>query len=85
MLPHPLTRFYLSVDFVFDSSDTLIGQRDVPQLADSVTHIGAATLVLPATASGSYYVIAVADGAGTVAESSETNNSFSRPITISPQ
>ena len=80
-----VTRFYLSVDFVFDSSDTLIGQRDVPQLADSVTNIGAATLVLPANASGAYYLIAVADGAGTVAESSETNNSFSRPITISPQ
>jgi hypothetical protein len=79
------TRFYLSVDFLFDGSDVLLGDRPVPELADSATNLGSVTLVLPGTASGSYYLIAVADGAGTVAESSEANNTMFRSITINPQ
>jgi subtilase family serine protease len=80
-----VTRYYLSVDFSFDASDILIGSRALPALADSVTNTGSATLALPGTASGSYYLIAVADGTGIVAESSETNNSFFRAITVNPQ
>jgi subtilase family serine protease len=79
-----VTRFYLSLDYSFDGSDVLIGQRSLPELPDSVTNMGSATLALPTSASGRYYLIAVADGAGTVAESSESNNVLSKLITINP-
>jgi subtilase family serine protease len=53
----------------------LIGSRIVPALDPSVTSTTPSTLALPAgTAAGSYYVIAVADAAGAVAESLENNN-----------
>lgn len=80
-----ITRFYLSVNFSLDGSDVLLGHRAVPELADSATNMGSVSLVLPGTASGRYYLIAVADGAGTVPESSETNNTLTKLITINPQ
>jgi subtilase family serine protease len=80
-----ITRFYLSVDVWFDGSDVLLGHRPVPELTYSATNMGSVSLVVPGTASGRYYLIAVADGAGTVAESSETNNGMLMLITINPQ
>jgi hypothetical protein len=38
----------------------------------------------PGTASGNYYVLAVADADNTVAESNENNNVTAKPLTISP-
>jgi subtilase family serine protease len=79
-----VTRLYLSTNFSFDASDQLLGQRAVPELGDSISNIGSTTVTLPATASGRYYLIAVADGTGAIAESSEGNNTLSRLITINP-
>ena len=80
-----VTRFYLSLDLSFDASDTLVGQRSVPELGDSVSNVGPATVTIPASASGRYYLIAVADGSSAIAESNETNNVLSRLVTINSQ
>ena len=77
-----VTRFYLSADSSFDASDQLLGQRSVPDLADSVTNTGSTTVTLPTTASGRYHLLAIADGLGTIVESSETNNLLSKLLTI---
>jgi subtilisin family serine protease/subtilase family serine protease len=70
-----VTRFYLSANSALDTSDALIGSRDVPELAAGVSHTGSAVLHLPAaTPGGTYFVIAQADGAKTLTEPSETNN-----------
>jgi subtilase family serine protease len=79
-----VTRLYLSLDIAFDGSDILLGGRSVPELADSVSNTGSTTVTLPASASGRYYVLIVADGTGTVAESIETNNVLPRFIMINP-
>ena len=63
------TRFYLSVNSTLDATDVLLGSRDVPALGPAASHAGSVVLTLPAaTAGGTYYVIAQADGAKTVAE-----------------
>lgn len=77
------TRFYLSVNNLFEATDTLIGSRDVAGLDVGVTSSGSTTVTIPAsTPAGSYYLIAKADADGTVAETSETNNMFPRFIVI---
>jgi subtilase family serine protease len=69
------TGFYLSANGTVDSSDVFIGSRSVPALAAGASSSASTSLTLPAnTASGAYYVIAVADTANTVAESVESNN-----------
>jgi subtilase family serine protease len=77
-----ITRFYLSANSVLDGSDQPIGERAVPGLSNGISNTGSMTVTLPPTASGRYWLIAVADGAGVVAESSEGNNVFGRLITI---
>ena len=76
-----VTRFYLSPDCSSGASDLLVGQRASTCWSDSVTHLGSRPVTLP-SASGRRHFIAVADGAGPVAESSETNNPRSKFITI---
>ena len=79
-----VTRFYLSVNSTLDSSDTLLaGGRDVASLASGISSSGSTTVVIPAAvASGTYYIVAKADGDSTVPETSETNNTYSRAIQI---
>ena len=79
-----VTRFYLSVNSVLDSADTLLGSsRDVPPLAAGISSSGSTTMVIPAaTAPGTYYIVAKADADGTLPETSETNNTYSRAIQI---
>ena len=72
-----VTRFYLSVNASFDSSDTMIGSRDVPGLATGASSAVSTILTIPSTmASGTYFVIAKADADGGVVETSEANNTF---------
>ena len=79
------TRYYLSTNTTLDASDTLLdAERVVPALSANATTTGSASVVLPTGLSGRYYLIAVADGTNAVAESNETNNAFSRLITINP-
>jgi subtilase family serine protease len=83
--PPSVTTFYLSLNTVLDASDLLLnGQRAVPSLAQNATSSGSTVLTLPAGVSGVYYILAVADGPGSIAESSETNNTAYRKITINP-
>jgi hypothetical protein len=81
------TKYYLSTNPTFDASaDVWLGSRAVPLLATGASSVGPKTAVTipPGTASGSYYVLAVADADSTVAESNENNNVTARPLTISP-
>jgi len=69
------TRFYLSMNTVLDGSDVVLGARAVPLLGDGASSSVTTSLTLPtALATGTYYIVAVADAANTVAESLETNN-----------
>ncbi len=77
------TKFYLSNNFTFDAADQLIGSRSVVALAPNATNVGAASITIPAgTAPGLYYIIAVADADGEVAETAETNNTRALAIRI---
>ena len=79
------TQYYLSLNTTFDAAvDVLLGSRDVPLLLTGVSNIGPLTQVaIPlGTAAGTYYILAVADAGHTVLESNETNNTASKPITI---
>jgi subtilase family serine protease len=78
------TRFYLSTNAVFDAADILLnGTRSVPDLAAGASSQGSATVLIPSsTGTGTYYVIAQADGSAAVAESSESNNTTARAIQI---
>ena len=76
-------RFYLSVNTVFDASDIqLAAERAVGALAVNASETGTTSLALPPGVSGSYYLLAVADATGTVAEAIETNNTAARLLTI---
>ena len=80
------TRFYLSANATLDGSDQLIGSRSVPLLAPGASASFTAPVTVPAaTAGGTYYVIAQADGASAVPETAETNNTkFSAAIKVGP-
>jgi subtilase family serine protease len=81
------TKYYLSANPTFDASaDVWLGSRAVPLLATGASSVGPKTAVTipPGTASGNYYVLAVADADSTVGESNENNNVIAKPLTISP-
>jgi subtilase family serine protease len=80
------TRFYWSTNTVLDASDQVIGSRAVGPLAGGAVASSTTTVTVPAsTAAGSYYVIAQADGAGEIAEPTETNNTrASAAIRVGP-
>jgi subtilase family serine protease len=79
------TRFYFSLNATLDASDTLLGSRPVTTLAAGAQQSGSASLVLPSgLAGGSYYLLAVADGDGVVAETSESNNVWPAVIKVGP-
>jgi len=79
------TRYYLSTNASLDAGDTLLGSRAVASLAPGATDTGSVVVTIPAgTASGSYYILAVADGDNTLAETSEANNVFAKSISIGP-
>jgi subtilase family serine protease len=81
--PASTTRFYLSLNSVFDAGDVLIGARSVPALAGGASDTATTGVTIPAgTAPGGYYLIAVADGAGAVVETFETNNTRARFIQV---
>jgi subtilase family serine protease len=75
-------RFYVSADAVLDATDAVVGQRPVPALGPSGTSTAQTALTLPATLTGTFYLIAVADADGAVIEHNETNNAaVSRALT----
>ncbi len=69
------TRFYWSTNTVVDASDQVLGNRSVSNLAAGVSNTANTTLTVPSdAATGTYYVIAQADGAAELTEAAETNN-----------
>jgi subtilase family serine protease len=77
------TFFYLSSNPTLDASDVALGSRAVPALASGVNSSAATAVTLPpATAPGTYYLIAKADGAAAVAETFESNNTAYATIVI---
>ena len=79
------TALYLSANGTLDAADTPLGSRLVPPLPPGTTHAGSTAVVIPAdTTPGSWFLIAVADSAGGVAEPLETNNTRSRAINVVP-
>ncbi len=75
-------RFYLSANTLFDSGDTLLGERAVGSIAAGLTNGGTTSLTIPSGLSGTYYIFAIADGTNQVEEASEGNNSFLRVVQI---
>lgn len=73
-----LVAFHLSADALYGGVDdvALTATRSVAALGGGAQSSGATTLTVPAnTPPGAWYVCAIADSAGAVAESDETNNS----------
>ncbi len=71
-----VTRFYLSTNAVFDAGDLLLAPaRSVPAIAGGTSSVGSTSITIPpATAPGTFYLFAKADGEAAVEESVETNN-----------
>ena len=81
--PGSSTTFYLSANSSLSAEDVLLGSRVVPALAAGAANAGSKDLTIPSTTgTGSYYVIAMADGNDAILETSETNNTYSRSIKI---
>jgi len=77
------TLFYLSADTALDASDILLGSRDVPSLAAGTAGSGSTSVTIPqGTAVRTWYIIAKADGEGTVAETLETNNVTAKALKV---
>jgi subtilase family serine protease len=79
------TKFYLSTDALLDGGDLFLDGRAVPALAAKGKNAGSTTVTIPpATAPGKYFLLAVADSDGAVAEADEGNNLRSRTVTVKP-
>jgi immune inhibitor A len=78
-----VTKLYLSTNTTYDVRDVYLGERVVPTLAAGATSAGAKNVTIPAsTVAGRYYIIGVADANSAVTETSETNNTTYKVITI---
>jgi subtilisin family serine protease len=78
-----MTKFYLSSNNVFDSSDTLIGSRALSALGGRAANSGSTIVAIPVgLTAGVYYIIAKADADGVAQERQETNNTAVRPVRI---
>jgi hypothetical protein len=73
---------YLSSDAIFDGGDALLTTRATPTLGAGMSFNDSFALTL--SAAGTYYVFAVADYNGAIAESNEGNNgSNATPVNVS--
>ena len=80
------TRFYLSVNSLFDAGDMLLsGIHNVPSLDTGISHTASTSVGVPVDqATGLYYLIARADGNAQVLESQESNNTNVRVLQVGP-
>ncbi len=73
--PASSTAFYLSTNTALDAPDQLLASRDVPALPPGASSVASTLLQIPGnTATGTYFILAKADGNNAVPESFETNN-----------
>jgi hypothetical protein len=78
-----ITAFYLSLDLIVGPTDIPLGSRAVANLAPGASASGATSVAIPVSVPpGTYFIIAVADVNGVVAESGESNNTLSRRIKV---
>ena len=79
------TSYFLSSNAALDAGDVLLGSRAVPALAAGASHSGSVSVTVPAgTLPGLYYVLAKADGADAVSETSESNNTAYALMRVGP-
>ena len=77
------TKVYLSTNNVFDASDVLLGSRALAALDAGAVSSGSTTVTIPPSiVVGTYYLIAIADADGVVAETQEGNNTASRLVQV---
>jgi subtilase family serine protease len=75
------TTFHLSVNAFLDATDISLGGRPAPALEPGATDAVATPVLIPAeTATGTYYLLAKADGNSAVTEGVETNNASSASL-----
>ena len=78
--------FYLSDDDVIDTTDTLIGSRDLVALLAGATDGANTDVQIPAgTAAGTWYVGAFVDDLGSVQENNEADNGTADPTAYTVQ
>ena len=78
------TRFYLSSNATLEAADVALGSRAVPALASGASNAGATLVTIPAgTATGTYNILAEADGAHVLFEKNESNLS-TRSLRVGP-
>ena len=81
-------RYYLSTVPAVNEQAVMLGERAVPGLPVTVTHVGTMAVTIPPSAGtatgGTYYIVAVADGGGAIIESDETNNTRYTRVIIGP-
>ena len=77
------TAYYLSANGTLDASDALLGTRMIPSLVPGGSQSGSVSVVIPAsTAAGTYIIFAKSDGNDSIAETTETNNTRTRSISV---
>ncbi len=77
------TRFFFSTNAALDAADVLLASRSVQALDAGAASSATTSVTIPAgAATGTYYVIAEADGGKSVAESRENNNATARTVRI---
>ncbi len=77
------TQYFLSSSSTLDANAVLLGTREVPDLAPGASSTGStAVTVPPGTSPGTWFILAKADGAGALVETSESNNVVSRTLKI---
>ncbi|MBI5562912.1 MAG: hypothetical protein HY894_08720 [Deltaproteobacteria bacterium] len=75
--------FYLSADTAVGAGDVYLGRRYAGTLAGGAASSASTSLTIPANAAaGNWHVIAVADATNLNAETDETNNALSLPLTV---
>jgi chitodextrinase len=80
--------FYLSTDTSYQTTDTFLCKRSLSGLAAGTNNPPSGTATTTCSISGigpgSYYLIAVSDSGQVIAETNETNNTFSTGLPIGP-
>lgn len=67
---------YLSVDAEITADDVLVGTRDIPPLASGESSSDTAVVALPPWMAGSFYLGAIADRNGAVADNDRSNDAL---------
>jgi subtilase family serine protease len=78
------TSYYLSANNSWSADDEFLASRTVGELTVGATNTGSVSVTIPASRTGALYIIAKADSANVVAETSETNNTKNKSIFIEP-